>query len=106
MALIASVVYWVLFGPYHSWLFDEVYPALTADVTVERTAFFIRLGLYAAFAVPVFAFNILFDYAKIRAVVEDRRSMIGAIVASWRFVRRHPVAVGALQDQHAACSCW
>ena len=71
-----------------------------ADMTVERTAFFIRLGLYAAFAVPVFAFNILFDYAKIRAVVEDRRSMIGAIVASWRFIRRHPIAVcGALQDQ-------
>jgi len=96
LGAIAAVVYWALFGPYHRWLFDEVYPALTADITVERTAFFIRLGLYAAFAVPVYAFNIIFDYAKIRAVVEDRRSMIGAIVASWRFVRRHPVAVGAV----------
>jgi hypothetical protein len=96
LGAIAAVVYWALFVPYHDWLLDELYPALTADVTVERTAFFIRLVLYAVFAVPVYAFNIIFDYAKIRAVVEDRRSMIGAIVASWRFVLRHPVAVGAV----------
>jgi hypothetical protein len=96
LGLIASMVYWMLFGPYHAWLFGAVYPALTADLTVERTAFFLHLALYAAFALPLFAFNILFDYAKIRAVVEDRRSMIGAIVASWRFIRRNPVAVGAV----------
>lgn len=93
LGLIAAAVYWMLFGAFHRWLFEALYPVLIADVTVERTAFFIRLGLYAAFAVPVFFFNILFDYAKIRAVVEDRRSMIGAIVASWRFVRRNPGAV-------------
>jgi hypothetical protein len=32
----------------------------------------------------------------VRAVVEDRRSMIGALVAGWRFVRRHPGAAIAL----------
>lgn len=96
LGLIASIVYWALFGPYHHWLFNEVYPAITANVSVERTAFLIRLGFYAALAVPVYAFNIIFDYAKIRAVVEDRRSMIGAIVASWRFIRRQPIAVGAV----------
>ncbi|HUQ89046.1 MAG TPA: hypothetical protein VM096_15920 [Vicinamibacterales bacterium] len=96
LGVIASFVYWLIFGPYHAWLFDALYPALTADITVERTAFFIRLALYFVFVVPLYAFNIIFDYAKIRAVVEDRRSMIGALVASWRFVRRHPVAVGAV----------
>ena len=96
LGVIAALVYWVLFGPYHTWLFDDVYPVLTENVTVERTAFFIRLGLYAAFLVPLYAFNILFDYAKIRAVVEDRRSMLGAIVASWRFVRRNAIAVGVV----------
>ena len=30
--------------------------------------------------------NLVFDYAKIRAVVEDRRSTIGALAAGWRFV--------------------
>ncbi len=102
LGLIASVVYWLLFGPYHGWLFDALYPALTSDVTVERTAFFIRLGLYAVFALPLFAFNILFDYAKIRAVVEDRRSMIGALVASWRFIRRDPIAMWGVYAINAA----
>ncbi len=101
LGVIASVVYWALFFRYHAWLFDDLYPVLIADITVERTAFFIRLGLYAAFALPLFAFNILFDYAKIRAVVEDRRSMIGAVAASWRFIRRQPIAVWALYKINA-----
>jgi len=96
LGVIAAAVYWALFGPYHRWLFDDVYKALTAEVTVERTAFFIRVGLYIAFAIPLLFFNMLFDYAKIRAVVEDRRSMIGAIAASWRFIRRQPIAAWAL----------
>jgi hypothetical protein len=101
LGVIASIVYWLLFVPYHDWLFDDVYPFVTADVTVERTAFFIRLGLYAAFAMPLLLANILFDYAKIRAVVEDRRSMIGAVIASWRFIWRHPIAVWALYKLNA-----
>jgi hypothetical protein len=101
LGLIASAVYWVLFVPYHQWLFDDLYPALIDGLTVERTAFFIRVGLYAAFAAPVFFFNMLFDYAKIRAVVEDRRSMIGAIGASWRFIRRQPIAVVGLYKLNA-----
>jgi hypothetical protein len=101
LGVIAAGVYWVLFTRYHGWLFDDVYPALTENITVERTAFLIRVGLYLAFALPLFAFNILFDYAKIRAVVEDRRSMIGAIVASWRFIRRNPVTVWAVYKTNA-----
>lgn len=101
LGLVTAVVYGTLFGPYHAWLFGRVYPALTENITVERTAFFIHLALYAAFAVPLFAFNILFDYAKIRAVVEDRRSMISAIAASWRFIRRHPIAVWAVYKINA-----
>jgi len=92
LAIIAIGLYWLLFGPYYAWLFTGLYPALTAEVTVERTAFFIRLGLYLAFALPVLFVNLLIDYAKIRAVVEDRRSMIGALAAGWRFIRRHPLA--------------
>ena len=37
-----------------------------------------------------------FDYAKIRAVVEDRRSMIGALLGAVRFVARHPGRVAGL----------
>jgi hypothetical protein len=93
LAIIATAMYWVLFVPYHQWLFDRLYPALIEGVTVERTAFFYRAGLYALFVAPLLLVNVIVDYAKVRAVVEDRRSMIGALLAGWRFVRRHPGAV-------------
>lgn len=92
LAIIATAMYWVLLVPYHRWLFDELYPALIENLTVERTAFFYRMGLYVLFLVPVTAANLVFDYAKVRAVVEDRRSMIGAVVSAIRFIRRNPGA--------------
>jgi hypothetical protein len=92
LAIIATAVYWVLFVPYHQMLFDGIYPTLIEEVTLERTAFFYRVGLYLLFLAPLLFVNLIFDYAKVRAVIEDRRSMIGALVAGWRFVRRHPGA--------------
>jgi hypothetical protein len=96
LAIIATAVYWVLFVLYHEWLFEGLYPVLTENVTVERTAFAYRVILYVAFLIPLLFVNLIFDYAKVRAVVEDRRSMLGALVAGWRFVGRHPVSAAAL----------
>jgi hypothetical protein len=90
LAVFAALGYWILFGPVHRWLFDMLYPWATHDWTVERTAFFLRLALYAVFGGALLAFNLWLDYAKVRAVVEDRRSMIGALIAAFRFIRRHP----------------
>ena len=78
LGIIAAAVYWLLFVGCPHWLFDALYPRLIANLTVERTAFVYRVALYAIFAVPVVFANVAFDYAKVRAVVEDRRSMIGA----------------------------
>ena len=95
LAAVQLLVYAFLFGVVHGWLFDRVYPRLTHDVTVERTAFFIRVALYLIFGILVAACTVIFDYAKVRAVVEDRRSMIGAIGAALGFIRRHAgAAVG------------
>ena len=55
-------------------------------MTVERTGFFIRVALYVVFGALLVFCNVVLDYAKIRAVVEDLRSMIGAVVAGFRFV--------------------
>ncbi|HEX6217109.1 MAG TPA: hypothetical protein VFZ38_19890 [Vicinamibacterales bacterium] len=96
LAIIATAIYWVLFVPYHEWLFDELFPTLIEDVTDERTAFAYRVILYVLFLIPLLLVNLVFDYAKVRAVVEDRRSMIGALAAGWRFVRRHPLSSAAL----------
>jgi len=46
-----------------------------------------------AVAIVLFApVNLVADFARVRAVVEDRRSAIGALVAAGRFLRRHGVA--------------
>jgi len=69
---------------------------LTHDLTVERTAFLYRLLFYAVFGLVLAAANMTFDYAKIRMVVEDRRSAIGSLGAALRFIRRHERAAFAL----------
>ncbi|HMC75575.1 MAG TPA: hypothetical protein VKH34_00535 [Vicinamibacterales bacterium] len=42
----------------------------------------------------LFAAGVLFLYARVRLVVEDRRSAAGALLASGRFIRRNPGAIG------------
>jgi hypothetical protein len=43
--------------------------------------------------VLLFIVHVLTDLARVRAVVEDRRSMIGAYVAGWRLLAARPTAV-------------
>ena len=90
LGLIAAAIYWVLFIQLHPLLFETWFDRLTRDVTVERTAFAYRLAFYLLFAILVAAVNLVFDYAKIRLVVEDRRSAIGALSGALRFIRRQP----------------
>jgi hypothetical protein len=88
LGLLALAAYAVLFLVVHPWLFDRLYPWATRDLAVERTAFLARASLYALFGGLLVAVTLLFDYARVRIVVEDRRSAIGALLASGRFLRR------------------
>ena len=90
LAVFAGLAYWVLFGLVHEWLLDDLYDAATRNLTSERSSFAVRLVLYIGFGSLVLIVNLVFDYAKVRAVVEDRHSMIGTLMAAVRFVRRHP----------------
>ena len=90
LAIIAGIFYWWMFDFVRYWLFDEWYVDLTRDVSVERTALAIRLGLYAAFGALLLFGNMVFDYTKVRMVVEDRRSAFGALLAALRFIARNP----------------
>jgi hypothetical protein len=92
LGIVQLAVYGLLFGALHPYLFDRLFHRLTRDMAVERDAFALRLGLYLVFGLAVALANLVFDYAKVRAVVEDRRSMIGALGAAIRFVRRNPAA--------------
>jgi hypothetical protein len=95
LAIITAIVYGLLFGALQPWLFTWLYPRLIRGIDVERTAFIIRGGLYLVFALLLAAANIVFDYAKVRTVVEDRRSMLVAVLASCRFIRNNPAgAIG------------
>jgi hypothetical protein len=90
LGLLAWAVYWLLFALVHPWIFDDFYPWATRDTIVERTAFLIRVACYAVFGTLLVITNLMFDYARIRIVVEDRYSALGGLLAGARFVRRHP----------------
>ena len=63
-----------------------------------------RVALYCVFGARSWRrATIVFDYAKVRAVVEDRRSMLGAIGAALGFIRRNAAAaVGAVPAEFRA----
>ena len=102
IGVVAWIVYAILFGWVHGWIFDSLYVRLIRDVTVERTAFLYRLSGYVLFGLMLLLANVIFDYARIRTVVEDRRSAMGAIPAALRFVRRHGGRVAALYAMNGA----
>jgi hypothetical protein len=102
LAVIAGLLYWWMFAYVHAWLFDELYPDLTRAIAVERSAFLVRAGLYFLFGAPLLFGNLVLDYTKIRAVVEDRHSMVGALAAALRFIIRHPAAALGLYALNGA----
>ena len=96
LGAIAGLVYWWLFAYVQPWLFDEQFVNLTRGLSVERNAFLLRALFYVLFGAALVATGIVVDYAKVRMVVEDRRSAMGALSGSIRFVRNHGRHVVAL----------
>lgn len=96
LAIVAGLVYWWLFAYVHPWLFDEQYVNLTRGLSIERAAFLWRVAFYAIFGSMLVVANVAFDYTKVRIVVEDRHSVLGALAAALRFVRRHPRQVAGM----------
>lgn len=102
LGAVALLAYGFLFRYVHAWIFVGAYPWLIRDVTVERTAFAIHLAGYLIFGTLLILCNLVFDYARVRIVVEDRRSALGAILAGGRFVGRHAADAAALYLLNAA----
>jgi hypothetical protein len=96
LGLVAAFAYGLLFRVVHPWLFGTFFRHLTGDLTAERSAFLVRLALYGVFAIAVATCNLVFDYAKVRIVVEDRRSVLAALSSAVRFLRRNGGAASAL----------
>jgi hypothetical protein len=93
LAVPVAAAWWWLFDIVHPLLFEGVYGRLTRNLTSEPTAAAIRLGLYAVFFASIGLVRLVSDFARVRAVVEDRRSMVGAVLAGVRFMRRRPARV-------------
>jgi hypothetical protein len=102
LGLVAALVYGLLFRVVHPWLFGTLFRELTDDLTAERSAFFLRLALYVLFAIALAGCNLVLDYAKVRIVVEDRRSVLAALSGAVRFLRRNGGAAAALYLADAA----
>ena len=64
----------------------------------------VMLGFGSLFGLGYIFCDVVLDYAKIRTVVEDRRSMVFAIAAGFRFVVRRPGAVVRLYLLNATIS--
>src|SRR5436190_2549673 len=96
LGIAAGLVYWFLFAYVHQWLFQRWYVNVTRDLDVERTAFYWRVLMYAIFTALLAATTLVFVYAMVRVVVEDRRSMAGALIAGIRFIVRNPARIVAV----------
>jgi hypothetical protein len=96
LAVVVGPCYWLLFAKMHPWLFDTLYDRFTRDLDAEHQVVAVRVALYLFFVTLLVAVNLVADFAKVRAVVEDRRSAISALGAAIRFIRRRPARVLAL----------
>jgi hypothetical protein len=97
LGVVAAAGYYLLFGLIHGWVFLPTYRYLTGgDATEGGSVPLLLLPLYAVFLMLAAFWSAVVDYARIRAVVEDRRSMLGAILAGWRFVVGHPLKTSGL----------
>lgn len=88
LAALSAVLY---YGIYRlaRWLFPWIERA-TVEVTVERTVLLLN-GLAALVILTLLVFvHLVFDYAKIAIVVEERRSALLAAVRGLGFVVRNP----------------
>ena len=67
---------------------------LGIGIALVYAAAFRLLGQWpVALTTAVGALNLVVDYTQVRAVVEDRRSMLGAVRAALSFIQRNPISV-------------
>jgi hypothetical protein len=94
LSVIAAFAYYLLFLWMYPFLYVHLFDHLTQGLSLDPT--WIRVVLGIVFGLALFLVSVVMDFAKVRAVVEDRRGMLGAVAASIRFMRRRPMRVLSL----------
>lgn len=102
LAVMSGAAYWLVLMQLHPWIFNVVHPGLMRDVTSEWQAAATRTAGYLVVLAAVAVVAVTMDLARVRTVVEDRRSMLGAVTAAIRFIRRRPAGVVALVTLNVA----
>jgi hypothetical protein len=95
-AALAGGAYYAAFAWLHPLLFIGLFNRLTRETTEERDVAAMRVVLYVVFLLVLLAIGLVSDFARVRLVIEDRRSALGAFAASLRFIRRRAVRTVAL----------
>jgi len=89
LAVISGALYFLIYR-FARWLFHRLDMA-TRDVTVERTVLLWVLLAAAVVVLLLVLVRIVFDFAKVMTVVENRHGMLLAAWAALRFVAAHPL---------------
>ena len=89
-------LYWLLFGVLRPWLYGGPPGASATGPGNGAYADAAWLAINGLFAAGRAGIGLVVDYARVRAVVEDRRSAIGALLAALRFMVRRPAPVAGL----------
>jgi len=93
LGVVLGFAYFIVFAWVYPYLVSGLYANWTADVGPARDARVPWVALNATFLLLLVGVGIIADFAKVRSVVEDRRSMLGALAASVRFTRRRPLRI-------------
>lgn len=92
LAVISGLIYWGIFRgigqPLHGWI-----ETATRDTTVERTVLLYTVLAYALVGLLFLVMQLVLDYARISLVVEERRSVLLALLRALGFVKHHHRAV-------------
>jgi hypothetical protein len=87
LGLVSLTAYWVVL--------TYVAPGLAA--VAEGASDTTHLALYGLLALLLFGISLVLDYARVRLVIEDRRSAIGALAASVRMLRASSARMVGIQ---------
>ena len=74
LAVFIGAAYFILFRWLYPLLFETLFGLFVSDVSTDRDLLWLRGLLYGVFAAALVAVDAVADFAKVRAVVEDRRA--------------------------------
>lgn len=89
LVVMAGILYYCVYRYVGRPLFN-VLTDWSRDWMDERPILFLTMSIYALVFFIVTLINVVFDYAKIHAVLEDRSNMLAAAFRGFAFVIRHP----------------